>query len=137
MSTTTTTDQIHDLGARWVAAELAADVDTLETMVTDDFRLVGPFGFVLDKGQWLERYRSGDFATSAMTWHDVDVRQYGDAVVTIGTQTQEAAYRGAPSNGGFRITHVFVHRGDRWLIAGMHLSPTAPMGPPAGAPRSA
>ena len=49
----TTADQIDELGARWVAAEMTGDTDTLETIVTDDFRLVGPFGFVLDKDQWL------------------------------------------------------------------------------------
>src|SRR5712691_5606814 len=120
----TTTNEIRDLGSAWVDAELAADVDTLETVATDDFRLVGPFGFVLDKQQWLDRYRSGDFTTSALTWHDVDVREYGDSVVAIGTQSQAATYKGSPSNGDFRITHVFVRDTDRWKNAGMQLSPT-------------
>jgi ketosteroid isomerase-like protein len=126
----TDTDQILDLGQRWVAAEIDGDVPTLAGIVTDDFRLVGPFGFVLDKDQWLDRYRSGAFSTSALSWHDVDVRLYGDAAVAIGTQTQEAAYQGSPSNGDFRITHVFVRRGDDWLVAGMQLSLTAPPAPP-------
>ena len=129
---TTTTDQIHDLGNRWTSAEEAADVDTLEALVTDDFRLVGPYGFVLDKQQWLDRYRSGDFSTSLLTWHDVDVREYGDSVVTVGTQSQEASYKGTPSNGDFRITHVFVRDRDDWVIAGMQLSPTS-IAPPAAA----
>jgi ketosteroid isomerase-like protein len=133
---TTTTDQIRDLGSRWVDAELAADVETLDAIATDDFHLVGPFGFVLDKQQWLDRYRSGDFTTSALSWHDVDVRDYGDSVVTIGTQSQEAAYQGAPSNGDFRITHVFVRDGDHWTIAGMQLSPTNFVPPAAAAPRT-
>jgi ketosteroid isomerase-like protein len=120
-----TTEQIHELGARWVAAEIAADTATLDELVTDDFHLVGPYGFVLDKQQWLDRYRSGDLATTAMTWHDVDLRDYRDVVVTIATQSQEATYRGIPSNGDFRITHVFVRVDDRWVIAGMQLSPTS------------
>ena len=128
---TPTADEIRNLGATWVGAELAADVDTLDALATADFHLVGPFGFVLDKQQWLDRYRSGDFATTALTWHDVQAREYGDSVVTIGTQSQEAAYKGAPSNGDFRITHVFVRDGDRWKIAGMHLSPTSFTPPPA------
>ena len=132
---TTTTDQIHDLGNRWTSAEEAADVDTLEALVTDDFRLVGPYGFVLDKQQWLDRYRSGDFSTSSLTWHDVDVREYGDSVVTVGTQSQEASYKGTPSNGDFRITHVFVRDRDDWVIAGMQLSPTSIV--PAAAATSA
>jgi ketosteroid isomerase-like protein len=121
---TTTTDEIRDLGARWVDAELAADVDTLDALATDDFRLGGPVGFVLDKQQWLDRYRSGDFSTSALAWSDVDVRDYGDSAVAIGTQSQEAAYKGSPSNGEFRITHIFVRDGERWRIAGIQLSPT-------------
>src|SRR3954465_13407073 len=116
---TTTTDQIHEVGQRWAAAEVAGDAATLDTMATDDFRLVGPFGFVLDKEQWLDRYRSGDFTTTAMTWHDAAGRAYGDAAAPIGTQSQEAAYKGAPSNGDFRITHLFVRDGDAWRIAGM------------------
>jgi ketosteroid isomerase-like protein len=127
----TTTDQILRLGDRWVAAEIAGDVAGLDAVVTDDFKLVGPFGFVLDKEQWLDRYRSGDFTTTALSWHDVDVREHGATSLTIGTQSQEASYRGTPSNGDFRITHVFVREGDSWRIAGMQLSLTSPPAPPA------
>ena len=101
-------------------------------MITDDFRLVGPFGFILDRQQWLDRYRSGDFTTTTLSWHDVEIREYGDTAVSIGTQTQEAAYKGTPSNGDFRVGHVFVRRDGRWLIAGVQLSSTSPPGPPAG-----
>jgi ketosteroid isomerase-like protein len=131
---TTTTEQIRDLGAHWVDAELAADVEALDALAADDFRLVGPFGFVLDKQQWLDRYRSGDLSTSDLTWTDVEARRYGDSVVAIGTCSQEAAYKGTPSNGEFRSTHVFVRDGGRWKMAGMQLSPTSFVPPPgAGA----
>jgi ketosteroid isomerase-like protein len=127
---TTTADHLHELGARWVAAEIAGDADTLGSIVTDDFRLVGPFGFVLDKDQWLDRYRSGDFSTRELTWHDVEVRDYGDTAVAIGTQTQQAAYKGSPTNGDFRISHVFIRHDGQWTIAGIQLSLTSPPGPP-------
>jgi len=126
---TTTTDQILELGDRWAAAEVAGDTETLGSLVTDDFHLIGPFGFVLDREQWLDRYRSGDFVTTALSWHDVDVRDYGESVVSIGTQTQEAAFKGTPANGDFRIGHVFVRRDAGWLIAAIQLSLTAPPGP--------
>jgi ketosteroid isomerase-like protein len=125
---TTTTEQIRTTGDRWVAAELAGDVDALDRMATEDFRLVGPLGFVLDKSQWLDRYRSGDFATTELSWRDVDVREYGSAAVSIGLQSQEAAYQGHPSNGDFRITHVWVREGDGWAIASIQLSPAAKIG---------
>jgi len=130
----TTSESLRELGDCWLAAEVDADIDTLDRLATDDFRLVGPYGFVLDKTQWLDRYRSGDFSTSRLTWDDVDIRDHGDVAISIGTQNQEAAYKGTPTNGAFRITHVFVRRGDSWSIAGMHLSPTTPPLPPAGTP---
>ena len=52
--------------------------------------------------------------------------------VSIGTQTQEAAYKGTPSNGDFRISHVFVRPDREWLIAGIQLSLTSPPAPPGG-----
>ncbi len=125
---------IRKRGERWTVAEIAADTDTLASIVTDDFRLVGPFGFVLDRKQWLDRYRCGDFATRGLRWHDVDVRDYGDMAVSIGTQTQEAAYKGTPTNGDFRVSHVFLRHDGRWAIATMHLSLTSPPTPPARTP---
>src|SRR5262245_41250484 len=103
MTTTTVHEQIRDLGDRWARAEEAGDVDTLAGVVTNDFRLVGPYGFVLDKTQWLDRYRFGDFVTTELSWHDVEIRIHGETVVAIGTQTQQAAYKDTPSNGDFRI----------------------------------
>lgn len=130
---TATTDQIRATGDRWVTAELEGDVATLDEMATDDFRLVGPLGFVLDKQQWLDRYRSGAFETTSLAWRDVEVRDYGEAAVSIGVQEQEAAFQGAPSNGSFRITHVWVRGSDGWSIASIQLSPTGTFTPPATA----
>ena len=118
----TDTDLILDLGHRWASAERDADVATLASMVTDDFHLVGPFGFVLDKAQWLDRYASGDLTTTVLTWHDVDVRVYSDAAITIGTQTQEAAHQGTPSNGDYRVSHLFIRRNGDWAMANIQLS---------------
>jgi ketosteroid isomerase-like protein len=45
----TVTDQILELGRRWADAERAGDADALEQLLADDFLLVGPLGFMLDK----------------------------------------------------------------------------------------
>ncbi|BCJ37627.1 hypothetical protein Athai_51300 [Actinocatenispora thailandica] len=118
--------EITELGRRWVAAELQGDTDTLDELAVDDFTLVGPLGFLLDKKQWLDRYRSGQFVTDELDWHDVTVRRYGDTAVAIGIQQQRAAYRGRPSDGQFRVTQILVRQDDRWRLAGLHLSPIAP-----------
>ena len=51
-------DAIEELETAWSQAEMGADTDTLEAISTSDFMLVGPLGFVLDKQQWLDSYRS-------------------------------------------------------------------------------
>jgi len=121
-----TREQILDLGARWAAAEQAADTGVLGEIAAADFRLVGPFGFVLDRSQWLERYTTGGLATSSLVWDQVEVRDFGQTAIAIGRQTQQATYRGQPADGQFRVTHVFVRDGDRWSLASLHLSLAAP-----------
>lgn len=125
-----TTAEIMELGNRWATAECAGDVDTLTELADDGFRLVGPFGFVLDKEQWLDRYRSGAFHTHTLDWDEVSVADHGDVAIAIGKQTQEAAYQGRPSNGEFRVSHIFSRKPDGWRLIGMHISQATPPPPP-------
>lgn len=120
----TVQDTILDLGRRWAAAERQGDTATLDGLAVDDFTLVGPFGFILTKQQWLDRYRDGDLVTSELNWEEVTVRDYGAVAVAIGVHAQRAAYRGRPNDGKFRATHIAV-RDDagEWRLAGIHLSP--------------
>jgi ketosteroid isomerase-like protein len=127
----TTHDELRELDRRWAAAEIEADVSTLDALAVEDFMLVGPAGFVLSKQQWLDRYREGDLRTRSLSFEDATIRVYGDAAVTIGRHIQEAEYRGHPVNGEFRATHVAVRNGSEWRLAGQHLSPIAGQ-PPFG-----
>jgi ketosteroid isomerase-like protein len=127
-----TTTEILELGRRWADAEQHADVETLDALAVADFELVGPLGFVLNKQQWLDRYRTGDLTTSSLTWDEITVRAYGDAAVAIGRHTQQASYRGQPSDGQFRATHIAVRTGDRWQLAGIQLRPIGAFRPPPG-----
>jgi hypothetical protein len=123
-----TEEQIHELGRRWIAAEQSADVAALDALSTEDFTLVGPLGFVLDKNAWLGRYRSGALVTTSASWEEVAVRDYGSAAVAIGRQTQQAAYQGNPADGTFRVTQIAVRDGDVWKLAGLQFSPIANRG---------
>jgi ketosteroid isomerase-like protein len=114
---------VLDLGRRWAAAERRGDTTTLDRLAVDDFTLVGPFGFILTKQQWLDRYRDGDLVTSQLDWGEITVRDYGAVAVAIGVHAQRAAYRGRPNDGKFRSTHIAVRDGGEWKLAGIHLSP--------------
>jgi ketosteroid isomerase-like protein len=115
-------EQILDLGRRWADAERRADMVALEALLADDFVGIGPRGFVLSRQQWLERYRSGDLKIDAFWWDDVAVREYGDAAIAVGIQTQRASHRGTDASGRFRVSQVAVRQAGRWLLAGLQLS---------------
>jgi hypothetical protein len=120
--------EIEEMEAAWSRAEIGADTGTLDEISTSDFMLVGPLGFVLDKEQWLERYRSGDLVTGSLSLEDPATRVHGDAAVTIARHIQRASYKGQHADGLFRTTHIAVRVDRRWLLAGIHLSPIG--GPP-------
>ncbi len=120
------TAEILALGKRWAEAEQRADTVVLAELAVDEFRLVGPFGFILDKTQWLERYQTGVLDTKSLSWDEVEVRDFGDTAIAIGRHTQQATYGGRSADGQFRITHVFVRAADSgWRIANIQLSQLA------------
>jgi uncharacterized protein DUF4440 len=128
---TTHTTPLHELAEldRTVTrAEIDGDIATLDALATHDFMFVGPVGFVLDKQQWLNRYRGGGLRTHALAYEDAVTRVHGDCAIRIGRHVQEAEFQGRPVNGEFRATHIAVRDGGRWRLAGIHLSPMG--GPP-------
>jgi hypothetical protein len=54
-----TTQQTEKLLHRFADAQQRSDVAELDSLLTGDFKLVGPLGFVVPKQQWLEQFRSG------------------------------------------------------------------------------
>jgi ketosteroid isomerase-like protein len=120
--------ELADLDRNVTRAEVDGDVATLDTLATEDFMLVGPVGFVLDKQQWLDRYRGGGLRTHALAYEDAVTRVHGDCAIRIGRHVQEAEFQGRSVNGEFRATHIAVRDGGRWRLAGIHLSSIG--GPP-------
>ena len=119
-------EQIAELDERWRTAEVAGDNAALDDLSVDDFRLVGPLGFVLSKPQWIARYGGGGgLNTLELDWRDVDLRVFGDAAIAIGIHDQRATYQGRPVDGAFRSSHFYVSTDQGWRLAGMQLSPIA------------
>jgi ketosteroid isomerase-like protein len=108
----------------WADAEREGDVNALASLLHDDFVGVGPRGFLLSNEQWIGRYASGDLVNEAFALEDLDVRQFGDAAIATGTQSQRTAWRGQSTAGRFRITLVLI-REDAWSIAHVQLSAIA------------
>jgi ketosteroid isomerase-like protein len=121
-----TANEIIQTGNRWAAAERSGDRAALESLLDDDFRAVGPAGFVLDKSEWIGRHEDAQY--ESLSWENVDVRRFGDIAVAIGDQSQAGVFRGHRVEGCFRMTQVLVQRDGGWHLASIHLSPTVPSG---------
>jgi ketosteroid isomerase-like protein len=127
---TDTIQQIEALGHQFAEAQVGGDPAALDRLLADEFKLVGPLGFVLDKQQWLAQYRSGALVTHSVDWDEVDVRDFGAVAIAIGRHAQRAQYAGHPADGTFRVTQIALERDGEWVLVGLHFSPIAQ--PPAG-----
>src|SRR5881227_3534436 len=96
-----TTTEIQELGRRWADAEQRGDAAELDALAAEDFTLVGPLGFVLNRQQWVDRYRTGDLVTRSLVWDEVTVHDHGHVAVAVGRHTQRAEHKGHPANGSF------------------------------------
>jgi uncharacterized protein DUF4440 len=121
---TTPRDQV----AVWARAELDGDSDALAKLLHREFLAVGPFGFLLDREQWLQRFSEGLNYTAFEFAPDTEVRVIGDSMFLVGTQTQQGSHQGRPIDGAFRVTLVFT--GPDCLLTAAHLSLRTPPGPP-------
>jgi hypothetical protein len=114
----------------WAAAERSGDAAALDGLLHKDFRGVGPFGFVLDREQWLRRFTDGLHYSAFDFAPDFDVREVAGTAVVVGTQQQSGSYQGRPTDGSFRVTLILTG-GPQWRLLGAHLSLRTPPAPAA------
>jgi ketosteroid isomerase-like protein len=122
-----TSEEISKLLHHFAEAQRRSDVDALSALLSDDFKLVGPLGFVVPKQQWLEQFHSGALRIESLEWDEVDIRTYADAglAIAIGKLTQAATYAQNRSDGQFRVTLIAIGPGVTWQLAGAHYSAIA------------
>lgn len=104
----------------WNQAELTADTNTIATMLTDDFTSIGPLGFTLSKKDWLTRH--GPLHYDSLALAEITTRTYGEVVVAIATQLQQATYNGNPVPTTTRASIVLRRKENEWKIANIHFS---------------
>ena len=125
------TAELEDLGRRWAQAEVAQDLATLAELAHPDFLLVGPLGFVLDREQWLDRYASGDFVTTALDWRDLTCGSSATRRWSSGSMINRPRTAGSPTTANSEQPTCWSATPPRWQLVGMHLSPiAAPPGRP-------
>jgi ketosteroid isomerase-like protein len=117
-------DVVRRAQAEFDRAELEGDRQALSRLIADDFKSIGPKGFVLDKRQWIDRH--GLFKYQALETSEVDVRVYGAAAIVRNVQRNRATYEGHPVALTVRVSQVWIAQPDgQWRIVAIQFSPMA------------
>jgi hypothetical protein len=114
-------DTFDDIFARWVDAEARGDAAALDALLDRAFQGDGPQGYVLTKGEWIDRHARGEFAIRSLAWRESVVRAHGDTAVLLGVLAVAGACRGRDCTGDHRATVVAVRRPHGWAIVNVQL----------------
>jgi ketosteroid isomerase-like protein len=119
-----TSSEIELALGEFADAQRRGDAGALARLVTDDFKLVGPLGFVVPKAKWLEQFDTQTLQIESLDWDELDIRTYGyrEVAIAIGRLTQIASYEQRLAGGQFRVTAIALRDGPHWRLAGAHYS---------------
>jgi ketosteroid isomerase-like protein len=119
----TTDPEITALEAELRAAQLAADVDALDRLISDELLFTGPDGKLATKADDLAAYRDGVMRVSSHEPEDLRVRRVGPDVAVASLRARmSGSYAGTPFTGTARYTRVWAREDGRWRVVGGHVS---------------
>jgi ketosteroid isomerase-like protein len=102
------------------AAQLAADVVALDSLIDDDLLFAGPNGQLATKAQDLDAHRSGAVRFREHEPEELHVRRVGVDVAIASLRARLAVEVGGVLHRGvFRYTRIWSRGGDqRWRVVG-------------------
>jgi hypothetical protein len=116
-------ETIRKLQDEFDHAELHADIETLQRLLTDDFLSIGPKGFMLDKQEWINRHVH--FRYDTLDTSDMDIRLYDNTAIVRNILTNTATYNDEHVEFTLRVSQVWVEQGNEWRLAAIQFSPLA------------
>src|SRR5713101_6982780 len=121
-----TSDQVRDallkLTDQITSAKSKKDVAQLERLLTDDFILTNPAGFVASRSEYLDGVKADTATYESVTNHDQVVNVYDNAAVVTGSTIVKGRYAGNEIGGEFRFTNVFIKGKIGWQCAATQLT---------------
>ena len=113
--------QIHTLFERGDRALMAADIDTLAAVFSEDYVQYDAAGRPSPKREVLEGLRSSAVRYPAIVSTGRKVRLFGDMAIVHGSETDEVEAGGKRSSVRYLYMDVCVKREGRWQIVGSQL----------------
>ena len=109
--------EIVDLEAALRAAQLGADVATLDRLISGDLLFTGPDGTLATKADDLAAYRDGVMQLAEHVPQEMRVRRVGSDVAVVALRTRMAgSYAGVPFDGIARYTRVWAREEGQWRV---------------------
>ncbi|MGH2959381.1 MAG: nuclear transport factor 2 family protein [Solirubrobacterales bacterium] len=97
-------------------AQLASDVNSLELLLHDRLRFVGPDTGVHTKADDLSAHEAGLVAFKASNPVEIEAHVFGTSGVSIALIELEVVVNGEPVSGAYRYTRTWLFEDDRWQI---------------------
>jgi ketosteroid isomerase-like protein len=116
--------EIVALEARIRAAQLDADVATLDALIADELLFTGPDGQLGTKAQDLDAHRSGAVRFRVHEPEELRIRRVGDNVAVAALRARlEVEVAGTLVRGTYRYTRVWAREaGGPWRVVAGHCS---------------
>ena len=123
--------EIIVLEAALRAAQLSADVKTLDCLIADELLFAGPDGRLGSKAADLASHGSGTVRFRVHEPEELRVRAVGNCVRVASLQARlTVEVDGARTSGTYRYTRVWAREhDDRWRVVGGHVAEVRPNAP--------
>ena len=100
---------VEALEEQWRKAQLAADVTTMDKMMSEDFIGISMSGQVNTKAQQLERVRARKLVVTKVELSDMKVKLVGSVAIVTCQADVEGTNEGSSVKGMYRYTRVYQH----------------------------
>ena len=109
--------ELHALSERWFAAWLQKDAATVQRLMAEDYRYVGPRGPVLDRQAILEVIRSPSYRLDYGTRSEVIVRALGPDAAMVRHRYQGAgSFEGTSFTDDHQCVMVWEKQAGEWRL---------------------
>ena len=117
--------EILALEAAIRSAQLSADVEALDRLISDELLFTGPDGQLASKAQDLAAHGSGAVRIREHVPTELRIRRLGpDAAIIALRARLTVELRGAIAQGTYRYTRVWSREQGQWRVAGGHVAPS-------------